>query len=195
MELASRLGIEEKLLREELRRAAVERRKEMKFRPEVKQVLERGAIKQSERRLLQIVLENADIRADVLKELEDDADHKGGSLERVFEQVLALAKAGEEVSFNALLERMPEGEGRWLYELAFEAGPASAKAPAGHREPTGSLEEARSCLKAMRRMKLEAELRAIQQQIKEAEQAKQAKQLRELLGRKQALSKALAELH
>ncbi len=205
MELASRLGIEEKLLREELRRAAVERREGMKLRPEVKEALERGAIKPAERRLLQIVLENADIRADVLKELEDDADHKGGGLERVFEQVLALAKAGEEVSFNALLERMPEGERRWLYELAFEAEPASAEASrdaargrqdksSGRPGPTGTLEEARSCLKAMRRMKLEAELRAIQQQIKEAEQAKQAKPLRELLGRKQVLSRELAEL-
>ena len=156
----------------------------MKFRPEVKQVLERGVIKPAERRLLQIVLENADIRADVLKELEDDADHKGGALERVFEQVLAMAKAGDEVSFTALLERMPEGERRWLYELAFEA----------RAETAGTLEEARSCLKAMRRMKLESELRALQQQIKAAEQAKQAKPLRELLGRKQALSKELAAL-
>ena len=184
-ELGSRLGIDERLLREELRRAAVERRGEIKLRPEVKEMLDRNAVKPAERRLLQILLENADIRADVLKELEDDDAHKGAGLERVFDEVLAMARAGEALSFQALAERAPEGERRLLYELAFETG----------AEAAGSLDEARSCLRALQRRKLESELRALQQQIKQAEQAKQAKELRELLGRKQALSKALAELH
>ncbi|MGH9812025.1 MAG: DNA primase [Candidatus Acidiferrales bacterium] len=184
-ELGSRLGIDERLLREELRRAAVERRAEIKLRPEVKEMLDRSVVKPAERRLLQILLENEDIRADVLKELEDDAVHKGAGLERVFDEVLAMARAGEALNFQALAERAPEGERRLLYELAFETGP----------EATGSLDEARSCLRAMRRRKLEAELRALQVEIKKAEQDKQAKELRELLGRKQALSKTLAELH
>jgi len=47
----------------------------------------------------------------------------------------------------------------------------------------------------MQRRKLEAELRALQVEIKKAEQEKKAQELRELLGRKQALSKTLAELH
>ncbi|MGH9788309.1 MAG: DNA primase [Candidatus Acidiferrales bacterium] len=184
-ELASRLGIEERLLREELRRAAVERRGEMKLRPEVKEMLDRSVVKPAERRLLQILLENADIRADVLKELEDDAAHKGAGLERVFDEVLNMARVGEELSFQALAERAPEGERRLLYELAFETGPEAA----------GSLDEARACLRALQRRKLESELRALQQQIKQAEQEKKAKELRDLLGRKQALSKTLSELH
>ena len=184
-ELGSRLGIDERLLREELRRAAVERRGEMKLRPEVKEMLDRSAVKPAERRLLQILLENEDIRADVLKELEDDAVHKGAGLERVFDEVLAMARAGEALNFQALAERAPEGERRLLYELAFETGPEAA----------GSLDEARSCLRAMQRRKLEAELRALQVEIKKAEQEKKAQELRELLGRKQALSKTLAELH
>ncbi len=184
-ELGARLGIDERLLREELRRAAVERRGEMKLRPEVKEMLDRSAVKPAERRLLQILLENEDIRADVLKELEDDSIHKGAGLERVFDEVLTMARAGEALSFQALSERAPEGERRLLYELAFETG----------AEAAGSLDEARSCLRAMQRRKLESELRALQQQIKQAEQEKKAKELRELLGRKQSVSKALAELH
>jgi DNA primase len=184
-ELGSRLGIDERLLREELRRAAVERRGEMKLRPEVKEMLGRSAVKPAERRLLQILLENADIRADVLKELEDDAVHKGAGLERVFDEVLNMARAGEALSFQALAERAPEGERRLLYELAFETGPDAA----------GSLDEARACLRAMLRRRLESELRSLQSQIKQAELEKKAQELRDLLGRKQALSKALAELH
>jgi hypothetical protein len=156
----------------------------MKLRPEVKEMLDRSAVKPAERRLLQILLENNDIRADVLKELEDDAAHKGAGLERVFDEVLAMARAGEELRFQALADRALEGERRLLYELAFETGPEAA----------GSLDEARACLRAMHRRKLESELRALQMEIKKAEQEKKAKELRELLGRKQALSKALAGL-
>jgi len=162
----------------------VERRGEIKLRPEVKEMLDRSVVKPAERRLLQILLENEDIRADVLKELEDDAAHKGAGLERVFDEVLNMARAGEALSFQALAERAPEGERRLLYELAFETG----------AEAAGSLDEARSCLRAMLRRKLESELRTLQQQIKQAEQAKQAKELRELLVRKQELSRALSEL-
>ena len=79
---------------------------------------------------------------------------------------------------------MGKERGYLLYELAFETG----------AEAAGSLDEARSCLRAMQRRKLESELRTLQQQIKQAEQAKQAKELRELLVRKQELSRALSEL-
>ncbi|MDA2913078.1 DNA primase [Acidobacteriia bacterium AH_259_A11_L15] len=183
-ELAARLQIEEALLREELRRAATERRGEMKLRPEHKQALEASAVKPAERRLLQILLENEEIRADVLKELEDDAAHRGASLEETFNQVLALARAGEPLTVERLAETIGEGERRRLFEMAFESGPAVA----------GSLEEARSCLAAMRRRKLEGELRQLQSDIQEAERAKQGDKLRELLARKQSLHKALGEL-
>ncbi len=65
-ELASRLGIEEALVREELRRAAVERRTEVKLRPELEGALAPAGVKPAERRLLQILLTNAAIRADIL---------------------------------------------------------------------------------------------------------------------------------
>ncbi|MFQ5664638.1 MAG: DNA primase, partial [Terriglobia bacterium] len=183
-ELAERLRIEEALLRAELRRAALERRPEMKLRPEAAEVIEQGGVKPAERRLLQILLENQAIRADLLKELEDTAAHKGAGLEAVFEEVLGLARTGEALTATGLGARVGEAERRLLFELAFADSPNAA----------GTLEEGRSCLAAMRRRKLEAELRALQRQIQQAEQAKDGPQLRELLGRKQALRKALSEV-
>lgn len=183
-ELAERLHIAEALVREELQRAAVERRGELKLRPEVAAVVGPTAVKQAERRLLQILLENQAIRADLLKELEDSAAHQGSGLEAVFEQVLALARAGEALNLTTLTERVGESERRLLFEMAFEESTVAA----------GTLEEARSCLAAMQRRKLEAELREVQSQIQQAERAKAGEELRKLLGQKQALRKALGEL-
>jgi DNA primase len=188
-ELSARLRIEEALVREELRRAAVERRTEIKLRPEVAKIVERSEVKPAERRLLQILLENAAIRADILLELEDAGAHKGAGFERVFERVLTLAREGTELTPAALADPeasgLSEAERRLVFELAFEAGP----------EVVGSLEEARSCLAAMQQRKLEGELREVQRQIQEAEKAGDSGRLRTLLGQKQALRKSLAELH
>jgi len=160
----------------------------MKLKPEHAQVLQASGVKPAERRLLQILIENESIRADLLTELEDSGAHKGAGLEAVFEQALALAKSGEPLTVEALAERVGERERRLLYELAFEASP----------EPTsrsfGTLEEARSCLAALLRRKLEGELRGVQSDIQKAEQAKNNQELKELLARKQALRKALADL-
>ena len=195
-ELADRLQIQEALLREELRRAAVERRPEMKLKPEQARALEASAVKPAERRLLQILIENESIRADLLTELEDSGAHKGAGLEAVFEQALALARAGKPLTVEALADPEASGVGererRLLYELAFEASPEPASRPEASR--FGTLEEARSCLAALLRRKLEGELRGVQGDIQKAEQAKNADEMRELLARKQALRKALADL-
>ncbi|MBI4466482.1 MAG: DNA primase [Acidobacteria bacterium] len=183
-ELAQRLQIEEALLREELRRAAAERRPEVKLRPEQARVLE-SAAKPAERRLLQILLENEAIRADLLTELEDSGAHKGAGLETVFEQALGLGRAGESLTLERLAEPVGEAERRLLFEMAFDDS----------TNARGTLEEARSCLAAMLRRKLEAELRGVQGDIEQAERKKSGGELRELLARKQALRKALAELN
>ncbi len=183
-ELAARLNIEEALIREELRRAAAERRTEIKLRPEAAEALASG-VKPAERRLLQILLENESIRADILKEMEDDAAHRGAGLEKVFAQVLTMARAGEPITAAGVAENLSESERRLVFELSFDESP----------EPSGSLEEARSCLTAMQRRRLEGELREVQRQIQQAEQAKDNAALRTLLARKQELRQSLAALH
>ncbi|MGH9862994.1 MAG: DNA primase [Candidatus Acidiferrales bacterium] len=187
-ELAARLQIDEALIREELQRAARERRTEIKLRPEAAAVVERSTAKPAERRLLQILLDNPAIRADILKEMEDAGAHKGSGLEPVFAEVLAMARADAALTSATLAERLGEAEQRLVYELAFEAS-----APAGSGG-AGSLEEARSCLAAMQRRKLEAELREVQRQIQTAEREKESAALRGLLKQKQALRKSLGEL-
>ncbi|MBI4462283.1 MAG: DNA primase [Acidobacteria bacterium] len=176
-EVAERLGIEEALLREELRRAATERRTEMRVRPEFTPL----EVKAAERRLLQIVLENPTIRPDLLKELRDTGAHRGAKLEAVFEHVLAREEAGEPIELATLGDEVGESERRLLYELAFETtGP-------------GTLEEARSCLAALDQRRLEAELRGLQREIEEAERQGDRPRLLQLLARKHKLRKSLTQ--
>jgi hypothetical protein len=134
-------------------------------------------VRPAERRLLQILLENPDIRPDLLKELRDNPVHRGAVLEAAFEQVLALDEAGLGVDVAALAERVAEGERRLVFELAFDS--------AG----SGSLEEARSCLAALEQRRIEAELREVQREIRQAEQSGDQTRLTELLARKQTLRK------
>ncbi|MFQ5777401.1 MAG: DNA primase [Terriglobia bacterium] len=176
-ELASRLAIEEALVREALRRAAVERRSEIKLRPEAAEALKSGAVKPAERRLLQILLANEEIRADVLKELEDAAAHRGAGLEAVFEQVLTLARAGEAITAQALAERVGEAERRLLFELSFEESAHAA----------GSLEEARSCLAALEARNWEGRLRELNKRIEDAVKKGDLRERDQLTREKQAL--------
>ncbi|MFQ5927871.1 MAG: DNA primase [Terriglobia bacterium] len=174
-EVAQRLGVEEALLREELRRAASERRSEMRVKPELTPL----AVRPAERRLLQIVLENPEIRPDVLKELRDTGAHRGATLEAVFERVLSLEEQGERLEVATLGGQMGEAERRLLFEVAFElTGP-------------GTLEEARSCLAALLERRQEADLRELQQEIEQAERSGDRERLGQLLARKHKLRKAL----
>ncbi|MFQ5818064.1 MAG: DNA primase [Terriglobia bacterium] len=176
-EVAQRLGVEEALLREELRRAASERRTQMRVKPEFTPL----EVRPAERRLLQLLLENPAIRPDVLKELRDTQAHRGTRLEAVFEQVLSLEEHGERLAVAALGEQMGAAERRLLFELAFE--------------PTrpGTLEEARSCLAALVARRREAELRELQREIEQAERSDDHERLSQLLARKHKLRKQLTQ--
>jgi len=170
-EVAQRLGIEEALLREELRRAAAERRPELRVRQEFTP----PAVKPAERRLLQIVLENPAIRPDILKELHDTQAHRGTTLENVFEQVLASEEAGAGLEVASLGERVGEAERRLLYALAFE------------RAAAGTLEEARSCLAALEARAWERRLQELNKKTEEASKRGDAQEANRLAGEKQKL--------
>lgn len=174
-EVAEQLGIQEALLREELRRAATERRTQMRVKPEFAP----PEVKPAERRLLQLLLENPEFRPDILKELRDTQLHRGTTLEAVFEQVLTLAEQGVPLDVSALGERVSDAERRLLFTVAFEP------------TATGTLEEARACLAALEQHRLEADLRELQREIEQAEQSGDRDRLGQLLARKDKLRKTL----
>ena len=99
--IAQQLRIEEPVLRESMRKAASERRSEVKARPE----LVGRAGKPAERRLVQILIESEDFRARLAQEIRAEELHKGLEVERI------LARAGRSLRIGRASGRGRAGHG------------------------------------------------------------------------------------
>ncbi len=173
--IAQQLRVEEPVLREALRRAAAERRSEVKAKPE----LMASAAKPAERRLIQLLVEAEGFRARLAEELRAGELYRGLETQKILAALVEACSSGERPDPAALAEGLEEKDRRLLFEIVFE------------RAAEPAWDEAESCLGVLRRRRAEAELAAVQKQI-EAKPA--AEELRRLLGRKQELRRQLEAL-
>jgi len=174
--IAQQLRIEEPVLRESMRKAANERRSEVKARPE----LVGRAGKPAERRLVQMLIEAEEFRSHLAQEIRAGELHRGLETERILEALMGAYESGETLDAASLAMKLEDRDRRLLFEIAFETG-----APA-----TG--EEAESCLAVLRRRRAEEELATVQKQIEtQAAVAGSGGELRRLLERKQELRRRL----
>ncbi len=173
--IASELRVDEPVLRESLRRAAAERRSEVKPKPE----LMGQTVKAADRRLMQMLVEADGFRARLAREISDAELHLGLETEKIFAVLVEAANSGSRPDPATLADALEERDRRLLFEILFEQ-----TAEAGW-------EEAESCLAVLRQRRIETELAAVQKQI-EGQPA--AEELRRLLVRKQDLHKLLTEL-
>jgi len=171
--VAERVKIDEPMLRDTLRRAAAERRSEVKIRPG----LAPPSAKPAERRLIQLLAEGEGFRQRLAQELRNAGVHRGLPTEKLFEAMMEACASGDRPDPATVGESLDAAERRLLYDILFETA----------AEPTW--DEAWSCLTALRRVGLETELAELQRRI-EANPA--AEELRALMGRKQELRKALS---
>jgi DNA primase len=171
--IASELHVEEPVLREALRRAAVERRSEVKPKAE----LVASPVNQAERRLMQMLVEAEPIREKLARDMVEAGLHKGLESERIFEVLLGAACSGAPPDPAALAESLDTPDRRILFDILFDAGGSA------------TWDEAESCLSVMRRRRIEVELASLQKDI-EARPA--AEDLRRLLTRKQELRRILS---
>ena len=176
--IAQQLRVDEPVLRESLRRAAAERRSEVRAKPE----LMSRASKPAERRLVQMLVEAEGFRDRLAEELRSAEMHKGLETEKILAALLEACRPGERPDSAALANTLDEKDRRLLFEIVFE--PAA--------EPTW--EEAESCLRVLKRRQAEEELATVQKQIEERPAAPGDDELRRLLARKQELRRRLAEL-
>jgi DNA primase len=88
--IASELRVDEPVLREALRRAAAERRSEVKPKAE----LLTPAVKQAERQLLYMLVEAAGFRERLAREIAATGLHRGLETEKIFEALVGKATTG-----------------------------------------------------------------------------------------------------
>jgi DNA primase len=178
--IAMHLRVEEPVLREAIKRAASERRDKVTTNP----VLVAHPGKQVERRLIQLLFEAEGFRRQLAQAIRTEELHRGLETERILEALLAAilvaGGSGERPDAVALGAALEDRDKRLLFEIAFESGQES------------TWEEAESCLGTLRRLRFETELAQIQAEIEiqaKSKSAESAEALRQLLERKQELSR------
>ena len=170
--IASDLRVDEPVLREELRRAAVERRSEVK----PKRDLLGPVVKPAERQLIHMLVEAQEFRERLARELVSDALHRGLESEKILD--VLISNVGEKPDPTTLAAALEEKDRRLFFEILFES-------PA---EPTW--EEAESCLSVLRSRRDEEKLFQLQQQI---ESKASPAELNRLLAQRLELQKKLAQ--
>jgi DnaB-helicase binding domain of primase len=145
--IASELRVDEPVLREALRRAATERRSEVKPKVELLSPL----VKPAERQLIRMLIEAEGFREKLAGEIIAGALHRGLESEKVLE--LLVSKVGERPDPATLAPALEERDRRLLFEVMFET---SGEA---------TWEAAESCLSVLRGRRDEQELAELQKKI------------------------------
>ena len=169
--IASELRVDEPVLREALRRAATERRSEVKPKAE----LLGPAVKPAERLIIRMLVEAEGFREQLAQELMSSALHRGLESERLLQ--LLISKVGDKPDPAALAAALEERDRRLLFEILFEPVP----------EPTW--DDATNCLNVLRSLRVEEEMADLQRKI---EAKPSSDELRTLLTRRLELQKLLA---
>ena len=174
--LAARALLDDRLLREELRRAAVERRTGVVSRPREYKASE------AERKLLRAFLESAEVMDELLPGLVADGILKGMITEDVFVKLLVARNAGEVVDVHTLGESLSAENQHLLHECLL----ASEEVP--------GREDAMKFCGALRRKKIERELSALNPLIDAAGREQDWSRLTALNESKVLLMKELARI-
>jgi DNA primase len=145
--IAQQLRIEEPVLRESMRKAASERRGEVKGRPE----LAGRAGKPAERRLVQMLIEADEFRSQLAQQIRAEELHLGLETERILAALIGACESGERPDAAQLATSLEDPDRRLLFEIAFETVP----------ESESSWEMAEDCLRILRLRKLRPRLQAL----------------------------------
>ncbi len=183
--ISQQLRVEEPVLRESLRKAAAERRGEVKAKPEL---IARSA-RPAERRLVQMLIEADDFRQRLAQEIIKENLHAGLETERVFTALLPICAEGGRPDAATLAATLDEMDRNYFSTLRL----SRARRRIGMKR--------KSCLGVQRRKRAEAELMAVEKEFEvysarpngQAAATAVANRLNDLLVRKQELRKRLGD--
>jgi len=160
-DLASYLGVESGLVLEHFRKMAADRADRPAAPPKA------DPAKATEQRLLLLLLNNEEARAQLIDSLRD-LPARGP----VFETLIAMHDAHDAIDFNSLHERLAQAEQERLAEIVLTA------------DGTGlTVEDGTHCVEAFRREAKEAAKRELKARIKAAEREGRMREAIELMGR------------
>src|SRR5271170_6418421 len=171
--IASELRVDEPVLRAALRRAADERRSEVKPKAE----LLTPAVKRAERQLIRMLFEAVEFREKLAHEIASADLHRGLETRNIFEALVVAIASGEKLDAAAVAATLDDKDRRLFFEILFET------------LPEGTWEDAESCLGFLRHRPVAQELTDLQRQI-EANPA--AEELRRLVVRRMELLRLLS---
>jgi len=172
--VAEAFGIEESLIREELKNAKTENREPSA----ISKAAIRADLKCSEKYLLKAVLEDETIASKVIPELAASGDHQGLQSEGLFQEIISLYRERGRIDIADLQNRLKNEQDQLLLSQALfdELNPV----------------EAARCLEAIHRQKTKQEIASLQKQIQHAENARDYELLASLHSRKIELKKNMA---
>ncbi len=176
--LAERLRVDDRLLRDELRRAAAESRPQVKARPQAAEPKATLA----ERQLLRAILESESMADEILPVVVQEDLLAGFGTEGLFKRLSQAREQGEAVEIS----RLEEWAGAEGQRLAFGSLFDSGEVP--------DRQQVNACLLALRRRKIERQRDRLQAAIQTAEREKNSAELGQLLQDKARLMKELSRL-
>jgi hypothetical protein len=176
--VAERLRLDDRLLREELRRAAGA------GQAQIQRPADAGALKvtPAERNLLLAFMEDASLADEYLPPLMEKGACEGLAMESIFRQILEMRRRGESLDVTPLGEVLEPEPRRLLFETLLSASEESERDPV------------RVFYLALLRRRAEQQLQQLQVAIQAAERQKDHPRLAELLEAKVKLLKELAQL-
>jgi DNA primase len=159
--IASELRVDEPVLRAALRRAADERRSEVKPKAE----LLTPAVKRAERQLIRMLFEAVEFREKLAHEIASAELHRGLETRQIFEALVVAIASGQKPDAAAVAATLDDKDRRLFFEILFET------------LPEGTWEDAESCLGFLRHRPVAQELTDLQRQIEANPAAEELKRL------------------
>jgi DNA primase len=176
--LAERLRVDGRLLRQEIERAASEKRREVRLE-------ETGATLKptpAERDLLRAFLEDQELAEEFLPTLVDQGILEGLAAQGLFKHLREATRREGKVELSRIETELTPEERRLAYECLLGS------------EETPGRERVIACLTALKRRGVEKEREKLQAEIRDAERQRDSQRLAELLKAKDRLARELAQL-
>jgi len=170
-QVANRLKVDSRVIREEMKRVAVNRQQSL----DASRVRAAEEVTTAEKQLLELMLADADVRRAMVASLQDE-DYAELATAAIFAAIIKLELQGSEIEFNQLSELIESEAEREMLPMLM----MSDLSWTGGDEFEIFMKKATEALSSLRRRRFERRLEAIQIEITQAEREQNAERVWQL---------------